>query len=133
MTVCAHRGLTFKALREANRERRKITRYQRCETQWTTAHWLQALVGELGELANNLKKIDRGDYYNADADQIAELRGQIADELGDVQTYLDILADVLEVDLGEATIHKFNVVSERVGSQVHFSKDGTPILTRDTR
>jgi hypothetical protein len=40
---------------------------------------------------------------------------QIADELADVATYLDLLAEVLGVDLGRAVAEKFNEVSERVG------------------
>jgi hypothetical protein len=40
---------------------------------------------------------------------------QIADEIADVVTYLDLLAHVLGVDLGRAAVAKFNEVSERVG------------------
>jgi hypothetical protein len=40
---------------------------------------------------------------------------QIADEIADVVTYLDLLAHVLGVDLGRAAATKFNEVSERVG------------------
>jgi NTP pyrophosphatase (non-canonical NTP hydrolase) len=40
---------------------------------------------------------------------------QIADELADVLTYLDLLAATLGVDLGHATAQKFNEISERVG------------------
>jgi NTP pyrophosphatase (non-canonical NTP hydrolase) len=40
---------------------------------------------------------------------------QIADELADVVTYLDLLAAVLGVDLGQAVADKFNEVSIRVG------------------
>jgi hypothetical protein len=42
-------------------------------------------------------------------------RKQIADEIADVVTYLDLLAHVLGVDLGRAAVAKFNEVSERVG------------------
>jgi hypothetical protein len=38
--------------------------------------------------------------------------------LADVVTYLDILAFRCGVDLGNATMSKFNRVSERVGSDV---------------
>jgi len=39
----------------------------------------------------------------------------LADELADVLTYLDLLAAMLNVDLGAAAVSKFNEVSERVG------------------
>ncbi len=42
--------------------------------------------------------------------------GDPAGEVGDVQTYLDLLAHSVGVDLGPATVAKFNEVSKRVGS-----------------
>lgn len=105
-------GLTFKALRAANTERIGSSKYRQCEENWTTAHWMQATVGELGELANLLKKVDRGDF------SLDAVRHEVAKELADVQAYLDILALKLGVDLGQATIDKFNEVSERIGSHV---------------
>lgn len=85
---------------------------------WSTAQWLQALVGEVGELANELKKVDRGDFtFN-------EAFSKIASELADIQTYLDLLAYRLGFNLGDVTIKKFNEVSERVGSSVRLSHTG---------
>lgn len=80
--------------------------------------WIQATIGEFGELANILKKVDRGDFT------LDSVRADVAKELADVQTYLDILAFKLEVDLGEATIGKFNEVSKRIGSRVYIGHDG---------
>lgn len=105
-------GLTFNALRAANAERIGSSRYRKCEENWTPAHWMQATVGELGELANLLKKVDRGDF------PFDQVKTEVAKELADVQTYLDILALKLGVDLGQATIDKFNEVSARIGSHV---------------
>src|SRR5690606_19258820 len=65
--------------------------------------------GELGEAANLLKKVDRGDLT------LDEARPALARELADVQTYLDLLAHRLGVDLGDATVQKWNEVSERIG------------------
>ena len=112
-------GLTFNTLREANTRRMLTDKYSVCERTWTTAHWLQAMVGEVGELANILKKVDRGDFPRVVA------YPQIAAELADIQTYLDILAHKLNINLGEATIGKFNIVSKRVGSDVYISDDGS--------
>jgi NTP pyrophosphatase (non-canonical NTP hydrolase) len=115
-------GLTFNALRAANAERIGSSKYRICEEKWTPAHWMQATMGELGELANLLKKVDRGDF------PFDQVKVEVAKELADVQTYLDILALKLGVDLGQATIDKFNEVSERIGSTVRLnaSRDVAP-------
>lgn len=117
-------GLNFNALRGANRARIPLFRNAQGEpahsqpdgSDWSPAQWLQAVTGELGELANVMKKIDRGDFTQADAQQ------QLADELADVQTYLDILAMRLGVDLGRATMEKFNRVSARVKAGVRLEQ-----------
>jgi hypothetical protein len=89
---------------------------------WSPSQWLQAVVGELGEFANVRKKFERGELT------FDEYEVQAKKELADVQTYLDILAlRCLDegdkvcskgVDLGQATIDKFNEVSHRVGADV---------------
>ena len=113
-------SLNFETLREANRARLPLFKNAQGQpahsepdgSDWSPAQWLQAVTGELGELANVMKKIDRGDFTQAEAQQ------QLADELADVQTYLDILAMRLGVDLGRATVDKFNRVSARVKAGV---------------
>jgi NTP pyrophosphatase (non-canonical NTP hydrolase) len=47
-----------------------------------------------------------------------EERQELALELADVQAYLDLLARRAGIDLGAATREKFNIVSDRVGSDV---------------
>ena len=105
-------SLRFVDLRYANRARGRTAAKFKASRKWSRAQWGQALVGELGELANILKKVDRRDLT------IEQARSEVAKELADVQTYLDRLADACGVDLGKATIAKFNEVSERVGSNV---------------
>lgn len=113
-------SLTFRQLREANCKRLPQFKNSRGElahtkadgSDWSPAQWLQAVVGELGEYANQRKKFERGDI-----DEATFLR-EAADELADVTTYLDILAAQLGIDLGAAVVSKFNRVSERVGSSV---------------
>lgn len=125
MRVAIHR-LSFDALRFANVQRIPLFKNrlggpahsQPDGSDWSLGEWMNAVVGELGELANLLKKKQRGDF--GDSPEKAEwLQGEIADELADVQTYLDILAFRCGVDLGEATISKFNRVSNRVGADVY--------------
>lgn len=113
-------GLTFSALRAANRARLPQFRTKHGDlahskpdgSDWSPAQWLQAVVGELGEYANVRKKFERGDLTQE------EFYAMASDELADVQTYLDILAFQLGIDLGAATADKFNRVSKRVGSDV---------------
>lgn len=114
-------SLTFNQLREANLKRLPLFKNSKGlpahtmpdGSDWSPAQWLQALTGEVGEYANLRKKFERGDigeeYFKVEA----------AKELGDIQTYLDILAYQLGIDLGKATIEKFNAVSLRVGADVY--------------
>lgn len=128
-------GLTFNSLRGANKAR--LPQFKNCHGEpahsesngcdWSPAQWLQAVVGELGEYANMRKKFERGDIDRATFEAAA------AKELADVQTYLDILAmrcldygleiHPTGVDLGRATMAKFNEVSQRVGSDVRLDDD----------
>ena len=113
-------NLTFTELRTANIQR--LPTFKNAHGQfahsahdgsdWTLGEWCNAVTGELGEAANVIKKIRRGDVT------LEQAREYLAKELADVVTYLDILAFRAGVDLGEATINKFNEVSERVGSPV---------------
>jgi len=75
---------------------------------WSVPHWAMATTGELGELCNLLKKVERGEVIAKTA---------IAHELADVAIYLDLLCAKLDVDLGNAVREKFNIVSDRVKSK----------------
>lgn len=127
-------GLTFNALRGANTARLPQFKNSKGEqahskpdgSDWSPAQWLQAVMGELGEYANKRKKFERGDIT------AEEFAVEAAKELADVQTYLDILAmrcldtniaHPRGINLGEATIDKFNEVSIRVGSDVRLAAD----------
>lgn len=96
---------------------------------WSDAEWLQAVTGELGELANEMKKRLRGDY--ADLPD-AVIRHKLASEVADVQIYLDLLAFRLGIDLGRATIEKFNEVSLRVRSPVWIETETVEITIGKT-
>jgi NTP pyrophosphatase (non-canonical NTP hydrolase) len=118
-------GLTFNALRGANRARLPLFKnkhglFAHSEpdgSDWTPAQWLQAVVGELGEYDNVRKKFERGDLT------YEEFQAMAASELADVATYLDILAYRVNVDLGQAIMDKFNEVSERVDAPVRLDAD----------
>jgi NTP pyrophosphatase (non-canonical NTP hydrolase) len=114
-------SLTFDALRGANLARlpqfkngRGGPAHSQADgSDWCLAQWCNAVLGELGEAANIIKKVERGDMT------LDEARPALAKEFADVQTYLDILAYRAGVDLGDATLAKWNEVSDRVGSTVH--------------
>jgi NTP pyrophosphatase (non-canonical NTP hydrolase) len=116
-------SLQFGVLREANLARMPQFRNAKGEiahskadgSDWSPAQWLQALVGEIGEYANFRKKVERGDL------DLEKDRQLLADELADAMTYLDILAYQNGIDLGEATISKWNRVSIRCGSTIRIS------------
>ena len=127
--------LTFDVLRLANTERLPTFKNSRGElthnatgSDWSPLEWGAAMNGEVGELievvlefarralkiGDTLKKVRRGDLDPT----LATVREAIAKELADVQIYLDLLASRFAIDLGEATLRKFNEVSKRVGSPV---------------
>jgi NTP pyrophosphatase (non-canonical NTP hydrolase) len=117
---CKLDGLTFDCLREANVARLRHFKNSKGEpahkkedgSDWSPAQWLQALIGEIGEYANVRKKYERGDIDKETFDRAA------MEELADVQTYLDLLAFQLGIDLGIATMTKWNMVSVRVKSPI---------------
>src|SRR3990167_10492829 len=96
----AKTDLTFSQLKKANKKRQGDI-YGVCKN-WNHLHFTMAVTGELGELCNILKKVERGSYT------MEEKKQEIADELADIQIYLDNLATSLGVDLGTATRSKFN-------------------------
>jgi len=86
---------------------------------WSLGEWCNAVLGELGEAANIIKKVQRGDLTLDDA------RPDLAREYADVLTYLDLLAFRTGVALDSATILKWNEVSRRVGCALRL--EGQPL------
>lgn len=116
-------SLSFDVLRQANLERQvefKNAQGERagCEN-WSLNDWMVGLVGEVGETANLLKKIHRGDFT---VDYALEWK-DLAGELADIAIYLDLLAARCNVDLGEAIALKFNQKSAQVDSAVRLNHD----------
>lgn len=109
-------NLTFAELREQNSTR--VLRWHDAKSEpWTGADWSNAMCGEAGETANVVKKLRRaetGTLAQGDPDE-ATLRAMLADEIGDVICYLDLLALHYGIDMAEAVASKFNRVSERQG------------------
>lgn len=133
-------SLTFQTLRLANETRLPLFKNSKGElahnttgSDWSLLEWGGAMGGEVGEvievvlefakratkIGDTLKKIRRGDLDPT----LAEIRERVAKELADVQIYLDLLASQLGIDLGAATVAKFNEVSRRVGVEVYITCD----------
>lgn len=89
---------------------------------WSPADWMVALMGELGEAANLVKKLNRlRDGMDSAMGRKskrkyteAQLVAMIEEEVADAQCYLDLFSAKLGIDLGDVTRYKFNVVSEEL-------------------
>jgi len=101
--------LNLSELRAANAARMTSPELYRSCAEWNEADWALSLCGEVGELANMIKKVRRGDISVDDP--------AIGEELADVLVYLDILSYYLGFDLSLETIAKFNKTSDKVGSE----------------
>ena len=83
---------------------------------WSPSEWLTATVGELGEAANLIKKLNRDrDGVPGNTETPVELRKALQDEIADTFIYLDLLAQALGIDLEAAVIEKFNRKSRELG------------------
>jgi NTP pyrophosphatase (non-canonical NTP hydrolase) len=118
-------SLSFGTLRAANRARLpqfrdakgRLSHSRADGSDWSPAQWALAVTGELGELCNLLKKVQRGDFTEAEA--LPDIRKEFAD----VVIYLDIFASQFGIDLGDAVRDKFNEVSRRVCADVFIAGD----------
>ena len=121
--------LSFQELRVANLER--------CNTvfhpvlgidEWGSSDWAVALAGEVGEACDVVKKMRRKQgavgrttdlvHGRAKDWDSEDMKNALAQELADVIIYADLLAARNGIDLGAAVIHKFNLVSGKVDSDV---------------
>lgn len=99
----------------------------RCYDNQPLTYWTTALAGEVGELCNMIKKIQRvekggvdgGSTYKA-ADITHE---KLREEIGGIAIYLDLLASLLQIDLGSALVDTFNQKSEEQGFSHFFNPE----------
>lgn len=120
-------GLTFNVLRAANEKRLPefknskgdIAHSKSDGSDWSLTDWATAVTVEVGEACNIIKKIRRGDLT------LEEARPALAKEFADVVIYLDLLAKQAGINLGSATIDKFNEVSDRVDSTIRIDSNGS--------
>lgn len=87
---------------------------------WSLSDWMTATVGELGEAANIVKKLNRvrdGIPGNGDESECS-LRFKLADELADAFIYLDLLAQAAGFDTASIIRSKFAKTSEKIGYKI---------------
>lgn len=117
--------MTFGQFSEANRARcESPLGFNHPLNEWSSSDWMTALVGEVGEAANVVKKLNRvrdgvpGNKLTPD-----ELRDQLRRELGDVFVYLDLMAQSLGFNIADAAAEVFNAKSKDIGYPVELFKE----------
>lgn len=114
------KGITWKELEAANliripqfkNARGELAHSHPTGQDWSPAQWYQAMMGEFGEYANIRKKFERGDISKE------EFKQKAGYELADGIIYLSILAYQLGINIDDAIVEKFNIVSERVEADI---------------
>lgn len=84
---------------------------------WSLSDWTVAAAGEMGELCNVVKKLNRNrdGIANTKGETEQQLRQAICDEAADTVIYLDLLLAWLGYDLSDCIVKKFNEDSELRG------------------
>lgn len=80
---------------------------------WSLSDWMTATLGELGEAANIVKKLNRirDGIKNTKGETEATLRAKLADELADADIYLDLMYQAAGINRADAVCSKFNTTS----------------------
>ena len=86
---------------------------------WTLSDWMTATLGELGEAANVVKKLNRyRDGINGNKEAKDVLRDKLRREVGDAFIYLDLMAQAAGFTVKEAAVESFNAKSIEIGYPV---------------
>lgn len=102
---------------EVNRERcESPTGFNHPLSSWSLSDWTTATLGELGEAANIVKKLNRyRDGIPGNTEPEGELRQKLADEIADAAIYLDLFAQAAGFDLETIRDAKFAKTSAKIG------------------
>jgi len=96
---------------------------------------MTATLGELGEAANVVKKLNRyrdGIILRYQTETEAELRQMLADEIADAAIYLDLLAQAAGFDLEIIREAKFQKTNKKIGYIGDgLDVDGTPLTGKE--
>jgi len=109
--------LNFVEFSKANRARCESPQgFNHALNSWSASDWMTATMGELGEAANIVKKLNRyrdGIIGNKEAEDV--LRDKLRREIGDTFGYLDLMAQLLGFNIGDAAAEVFDRKSEEIG------------------
>lgn len=91
----------------------------KCYDNQPLTYWTTALAGEVGELCNMIKKLQRVERGGVDggSSYLAKdiNREMLKEEIGGIAIYLDLMASLLDIDLSEAIVDTFNQKSAQLG------------------
>ena len=94
---------------------------------WSASDWMVATMGELGEAANVLKKLNRErDGIKGNTATAGVLRQQLRREIADTFIYLDLMAQALGFDLESAVRETFDAKSREIGYPHLIDREATP-------
>jgi len=98
---------------------------------WSNADWLCALVGEIGEAANVVKKLNRIRDGIENKESRDELLAQLADEIADGYCYLDLIAQSRDFDLFKpfSTLNAEQIFADRARAFFDREADGATLPT----
>lgn len=83
---------------------------------WSLSDWMTAAMGELGEAANIVKKMNRNrDNIRGNKETEDQLRVKLAGELADVFIYLNLMTVAAGLSPTRIVRDKFNRKSEEIG------------------
>lgn len=108
--------LTLEHLLEVNWKR--CLAWHQDDNPWTDERWITAIVGELGELANNIKKEFRakdGSIGILKGETLETLNEEIEKEWADTMLYMILFAANRGIKPSEAIRKVFNAKSEQLG------------------
>ncbi|HYM33371.1 MAG TPA: hypothetical protein VEU47_18880 [Candidatus Cybelea sp.] len=109
--------MTFGQFSEANRARCEDQRgFNHPLNGWSASDWMTAFVGEVGEAANIIKKLNRArDGVPGNKETEEQLRAKLRKECGDAFVYLDLLCQACGFSVADAAVEVFNEKSAEIG------------------
>lgn len=91
----------------------------KCYDNQPLTYWTTALAGEVGELCNMIKKLQRAEKGGVDGGSSYTAKDinkeMLKEEIGGIAIYLDLMASLLDIDLEEAIMDTFNSKSAKYG------------------
>jgi NTP pyrophosphatase (non-canonical NTP hydrolase) len=112
------RPLTFHEFSTINRDRCEAPDgFNHKLSSWSLSDWMTATLGELGEAANVVKKLNRyRDGVPGNKLSYAELQDMLRRELADTLVYLDLTSQAAGFSLENSVRQVFNQKSLEIGA-----------------